>query len=164
MYNVGSGASWEEGTDYRNPEQRALMMESVQNKEEEIFVGGSTAEAGVVWKLEEKKWKPLEEVPGARGIYTMALGLDNSLWAGGAGKEKPLHLWKFDGTNWDKGKEIPECIALYSILPLSENELLLGGWNKDRRGRVWQLNENEIKLGTDLEDCFIVRDLAQIEN
>lgn len=30
MYNVGSGASWEEGTDYRNPQQRANMMESVR--------------------------------------------------------------------------------------------------------------------------------------
>lgn len=30
MYNVGSGATWEEGTDYRDPEQRARMLESIR--------------------------------------------------------------------------------------------------------------------------------------
>jgi len=30
MYNVGSGASWEQGTDYRDLKQRANMMESVR--------------------------------------------------------------------------------------------------------------------------------------
>ncbi len=30
MYSVGSGASWEEGTDYSNPQQRAKMIEGVK--------------------------------------------------------------------------------------------------------------------------------------
>ncbi|NQT75332.1 MAG: hypothetical protein HQ566_02295, partial [Candidatus Omnitrophica bacterium] len=35
-YTVGSGASWYEGTDYENPEQRANMMKSVRGMVEEF--------------------------------------------------------------------------------------------------------------------------------
>ncbi len=153
-----NGSRWDEGTDLPDAKELSSI---VHNQEGKIFVGGASAEQGLVWTFNGTDWAH-QEVPGARGVYTLAIGKDNTLWAGGAGKEKPLHLWQLSGEQWAQQLALEKAIALYAILPLSPNEILVGGWNSDRRGSIWTLQNNQITQKNDIPNSFVIRSIVNL--
>jgi len=131
------GTEWSDGSPLNDCTE---IFSLIEDKNGNIWVGGSYYGIGKVWKYNGKRWDNGTALRNCTNVYVIYEDPDGNIWAGGSGKSK---VWRYDGKRWDNGVGLDTCAIVYALGTDKNGNLWAGGlgtvtrdlWKYD--GRVW---------------------------